>query len=68
VVANILAQPLIEMAPALASAVAPGGALVLSGLLVTQAEGVARAYEAAGLTGRIITTRGEWARVDLVRA
>jgi ribosomal protein L11 methyltransferase len=68
VVANILAQPLIEMAPALAAAVAPGGALVLSGLLVTQAEGVARAYEAAGLTGRTITTRGEWARVDLVRA
>jgi ribosomal protein L11 methyltransferase len=49
------------------AAVAPGGALVLSGLLVTQAEAVARAYEAAGLTGRTITTRGEWARVDLVR-
>jgi len=68
VVANILAQPLIDMAPELAKAVAPGGKLILSGLLVSQAEPVAEAYEEEGLIGRVITTRGEWARVDLSRA
>ncbi len=67
VVANILAQPLIGMAPRLVAAVAPGGKLALSGLLVTQADEVAKAYEAQGLTGRVVTARGEWARVDLVK-
>jgi ribosomal protein L11 methyltransferase len=42
--ANILAGPLIALAPRLASYVRPGGALVLSGILATQAAQVARAY------------------------
>jgi ribosomal protein L11 methyltransferase len=66
VVANILSDPLIEMAPRLVKALAPGGRLVLSGILGTQAEGVARAYEAQGLKDRTITPRGEWVRIDLV--
>jgi ribosomal protein L11 methyltransferase len=44
VVANILSSPLKLMAPMLASRVAPGGALVLSGILVRQADEVAAAY------------------------
>ncbi len=44
VVANILSSPLKLMAPMLAARVAPGGALVLSGVLVRQAEEVAAAY------------------------
>lgn len=44
VVANILAQPLIELAPKLSALVAPGGWLVLSGILSTQAEAVKNAY------------------------
>ncbi|MES2535125.1 MAG: 50S ribosomal protein L11 methyltransferase [Pseudomonadota bacterium] len=44
VVANILASPLKLMAPMLAGRVAPGGALVLSGVLARQAEEVAAAY------------------------
>lgn len=44
VVANILSSPLKLMAPMLAGRVAPGGALVLSGILVQQAEEVAAAY------------------------
>lgn len=48
-IANILAGPLIELAPAVASALAPGGTIMLAGLLDTQADGVARAYEAQGL-------------------
>jgi ribosomal protein L11 methyltransferase len=44
VVANILSSPLKLMAPMLAGRVAPGGALVLSGILVRQAEEVAASY------------------------
>lgn len=44
--ANILMGPLIELAPTLTAHVKPGGALVLSGLLAEQAEGVMAAYAA----------------------
>ena len=59
IVANILAGPLIELAPDFAQALAPGGNLVLAGLLETQAESVARAYEALGL-GLNDRGSGEW--------
>lgn len=49
IVANILADPLIRLAPQLARALAPRGRLVLSGLLVPQAREVAAAYRASGL-------------------
>ena len=48
-IANILAGPLIELAPAFVKALAPGGTVILAGLLDTQAEAVGRAYEALGL-------------------
>ncbi len=44
VVANILANPLIVLAPAIAGFVRPGGRLALSGILAGQAEEVASAY------------------------
>jgi ribosomal protein L11 methyltransferase len=44
VVANILSSPLKLMAPLLSGRVAPGGALVLSGVLARQAQEVAAAY------------------------
>jgi ribosomal protein L11 methyltransferase len=44
VVANILSSPLKLMAPMLTGRVAPGGALVLSGILERQANEVAAAY------------------------
>jgi len=43
-VANILAGPLVELAPKLAAQVRPGGPLALSGLLQEQIEEVSRAY------------------------
>lgn len=43
--ANILAQPLIGLAPHLAARTRPGGALVLSGILSNQAREVMAAYE-----------------------
>lgn len=49
VLANILARPLTQLATALARAVAPGGYVVLSGLLAEQETWVTRAYLARGL-------------------
>jgi ribosomal protein L11 methyltransferase len=46
VMANILAAPLIELAPVLTGSLRPGGRLVLSGILAEQADGVAAAFEA----------------------
>jgi ribosomal protein L11 methyltransferase len=59
IIANILAGPLIELAPDFAKAVARGGTIVLAGLLDTQAAAVAIAYEKLGLT---VCDRGtgEW--------
>jgi ribosomal protein L11 methyltransferase len=48
-IANILAGPLVELAPAFAQALAPGGTIMLAGLLDTQAEAVRAAYEAVGV-------------------
>lgn len=49
IVANILARPLIALARPLARALAPGGRVVLSGLLAEQETRVLRAYRAHGL-------------------
>ena len=42
--ANILAGPLVELAPRFAQAIRPGGRLALSGLLLEQADAVTSAY------------------------
>ena len=52
IIANILAGPLIELAPDFAAALSPGGTVILAGLLDTQAKAVTAAYEALGLTCR----------------
>jgi ribosomal protein L11 methyltransferase len=59
IIANILAGPLIELAPDFAKSVSPGGMVVLAGLLDTQADGVIAAYEKHGMA---IAHRGfgEW--------
>jgi len=49
IIANILAGPLIELAPDFVKALSAGGTVVLAGLLDTQAGGVAAAYEKLGL-------------------
>ena len=49
ILANILADPLIELAPALRASLAPGGHAVLSGLLDRQAEAVVAAHRRQGL-------------------
>ena len=58
-IANILAGPLIELAPSFAAALAPGGHILLAGLLDAQADAVAAAYEQLGMTLHDRGT-GEW--------
>jgi ribosomal protein L11 methyltransferase len=58
-IANILAGPLIELAPAFTKALAPGGTIILAGLLDAQAEAVAKTYRALSLKLQDRGT-GEW--------
>ena len=61
VVANILSGPLIEMAADLIAHVAPGGALVLSGILADrQSDAVAAAYARLGIGEPQRFVEGEW--------
>lgn len=60
--ANILLEPLLALAPRFAGLLADGGSLVLSGLLVNQVPRVLEAY-AAGFTMAAAVTRGDWALV-----
>jgi ribosomal protein L11 methyltransferase len=59
VMANILAGPLIELAPTLTRACEPGGHLLLSGLLKTQAYAVKAAY-ASGFDKVQVIERDDW--------
>ena len=65
IVANILAGPLVELAPAIARGLKPGGRIILSGLLDRQAAEVKHAYAAAGCTEFNRVTRGEWVTLVL---
>ena len=61
IVANILSGPLIEMAPELLAHVAPGGSLILSGILADkQSDAVADAYERRGIGQPQRFVEGEW--------
>ena len=66
-IANILAGPLIELAPDFVNALTPSGTVVLAGLLDTQADAVGAAYEKLGL--RLIDGgSGEWPVLVLSRS
>ena len=60
ILANILAGPLQDMAGALVAHLRPGGRLILSGILATQSENVAQAYQSLGLGQPRILSQGEW--------
>lgn len=64
-IANILAGPLIDLAPPFGNAVAPGGTLILAGLLETQAEAVIRAYRRQNFRLAERLERGEWSILRL---
>ena len=70
IVANILAGPLVDLSESFASAVRPGGHVLLSGLLVEQAAVVLLAYARHGLVfeRRLdLETGGAWWRTLLLR-
>jgi ribosomal protein L11 methyltransferase len=68
VTANILANPLIQLAPSLARVLAKDGRAVLSGLLNEQAKDVLAAHEAVGLTLDFRLRLGDWSVLVLRRA
>jgi ribosomal protein L11 methyltransferase len=65
VVANILLNTLEELAEKITRKVAPGGRLLLSGLLADQADAAERAYLAQGLKPVLRQQREEWVLVEL---
>ena len=67
VVANILAGPLRELAPELMARLAPGGALVLSGILASQAEGLYPSYGALGAADFELTREQDWVRITAIK-
>jgi ribosomal protein L11 methyltransferase len=69
VLANILANTLCELAPAIAAQLAPGGVVLLSGILGPQEEEVRAAYQAAGLRPLAGGDRrqGEWSLLVMER-
>jgi ribosomal protein L11 methyltransferase len=65
VVANILANTLVDLAPELASKLAPGGVVLLAGILVPQEAEVLQAFRAAGLAPLDGRRDGEWSLLAL---
>jgi len=63
VLANILAKPLCELSARISELVAPGGALILSGILAEQTEQVADAYRAL-IELNAPTQQEDWIRLD----
>lgn len=67
VIANILAGPLIELAPSLSVILREGGTLILAGLLDTQAAAVVRAYRKLGFRLQLRKDTGDWPCLMLVK-
>lgn len=65
IMANILARPLQRLAPAIAAHLAPGGRVVLSGLLANQEAQVRSAYRAQGLCLVRRKRLGGWVTLEL---
>lgn len=64
--ANILAGPLVELAPVLTTRIKPGGRLCLSGILATQAKAVMAAYSTDFRFDPVIQ-KGEWVRLTATK-
>jgi ribosomal protein L11 methyltransferase len=68
ITANILANPLIALAPALARNLARNGRAVLSGLMTNQAKDVLAAHRAVGLELDFQLRLGDWSVLVLKKA
>ena len=67
IIANILARPLIRMAPQLVTNLAPGGSVILSGILDSQRWKVIAAYSGAKLRHVRTIWRNGWVTIHLDR-
>ncbi|MEP4103434.1 MAG: 50S ribosomal protein L11 methyltransferase, partial [Nitratireductor sp.] len=67
IVANILARPLMQLAPDMARHLRPGGSLILSGILARQRNAVIAAYAGQRFRHLRTLTRGEWVSLHLKR-
>jgi ribosomal protein L11 methyltransferase len=67
VIANILAGPLITLAPDIAAATAPGGHAILAGLIARQMEPVLAAYRAQGFRLAARGGSAEWPCLLLIK-
>ncbi|PDT05594.1 50S ribosomal protein L11 methyltransferase [Rhizobium chutanense] len=67
IIANILARPLIKMAPQLATHLAPGGSVILSGILAAQRWKVIAAYSGARLRHVRTIWRNGWVTIHFDR-
>ena len=65
IIANILAGPLIDMAPALTKVADENAHIILSGMLVEQADEVWNAYKKQGLKKQNQINHGEWSTLVL---
>ncbi|WP_066826974.1 50S ribosomal protein L11 methyltransferase [Sphingomonas mali] len=65
IIANVLAGPLVSMAPELAAIATPGATIMLAGLLETQRDQVVEAYAACGCTLLQADRRGDWTILKL---
>jgi ribosomal protein L11 methyltransferase len=65
--ANILKGPLVELAPDMARFCAERGRIILSGLLVVQADSILAAYVAQGFVPEHREDLGEWSALTLRR-
>lgn len=65
IIANILARPLMKMAPQLVAHLAPGGSVILSGILASQRWKVIGAYNGAGLAHVRTIWRNGWVTIHL---
>ena len=67
VFANILKGPLVELAPAMAKMTKSGSKVILSGLLVVQAESIVESYVASGFRLQDRNDLGEWSALIMDR-
>lgn len=67
IVANILADPLKRLAPAMAHRIVPGGTLILSGILTRQRRAVIASYADQHIRHVRTIERGEWVTMQLAR-
>ena len=65
--ANILKGPLIALAPDIAGHLAPGGRVILSGILTTQADEVLGHYARLGINPGEVERIGDWSILSLCK-